>query len=136
MQSASPEHAIPCIIIQPRSSKMEKLCPGLLYMFISCGTTIGSPNCRARSSIFFIGDELTKDRIQNLTTTKTGEQCIKISRRTKWVNFLEKNDLPVWISVDKKQELMNWANKTVITQDIVEKRIEDNSWRQSSSTNF
>ena len=36
----------------------------------------------------------------------------------------------------KKQELMNWANETVITQDIVEKLIEDNSWRQSSSTNF
>ena len=78
-----------------------------------------------------------KDRIQNLTTTKTGEQCIKISRRTKWVNFLERSNLPVSISVDKKkQELMNWANKTVITQDIVEKLIEDNSWRQSNSTNF
>ena len=37
--------------------------------------------------------------------------------------------------ITKKQELINWANKTVITQDIVEKRIEDNSWRQSSSTN-
>ena len=102
MQSAGPKHAIPCIIIQPGSSKMEKLCPGLLYMFLLCGTTIGSLNCRARSSIFFIGDELTKDRIQNLTTTKTEEQCIKISRRTKWVNFLERNNLPVLISVDTK----------------------------------
>ena len=36
----------------------------------------------------------------------------------------------------KKQELMKWANKTVITQDIVEKLIEDNSWRQSNSKNF
>ena len=46
------------------------------------------------------------------------------------------NNLPVSISVDKKQELINWANKTVITQDIVEKLLEDNSWRQSNSTNF
>jgi len=115
---------------------MEKLCPGLLYMFLSCGTTIGSPNCRARSSIFFIGDELMKDRIQNLTTTKTEEQCVKISRRIKWVNFLERNNLPVLISVDKKQEQINWANETVITQDIVKKLLEDNSWRQSNSTNF
>jgi len=74
-----PEHAIPCIIIQPGSSKMEKLCPGLLYMFLSHGTTIGLPNCRARSSILFISDELTRDRIQNLITTKTEEQCVKIS---------------------------------------------------------
>jgi hypothetical protein len=111
---------------------MEKLCPGLLYMFLSRGTTIGSQNFRARLSIFFISD----DRIQNLTTTKTGEQCVKISRRTIWVNFLERNNLPVSISVDKKQELINFANKTVITQDIVEKLLEDNSWRQSNSTNF
>ena len=67
---------------------------------------------------------------------KTGEQCIKIARRTKWVNYLEKNNLPVTISVDKKQELINFANKTVITQDIVEKLLEDNSWCQSNSTNF
>jgi hypothetical protein len=123
-------------MIQPGSSKMEKLCPGLLYMFLSCGTTIGSPNCRARSSIFFIGDELMKDRIQNLTTTKTEEQCVKISRRIKWVNFLERNNLPVSISVDKKQEQINWANETVITQDIVKKLLEDNSWHLSNSTNF
>jgi hypothetical protein len=38
--------------------------------------------------------------------------------------------------ITKNQELMNWANETVITQDIVEKLIEDNSWHQSSSTNF
>jgi hypothetical protein len=46
------------------------------------------------------------------------------------------NNLPVSISVDKKQELINWANETVITQDIVEKLLEDNIWRQSNSTNF
>jgi hypothetical protein len=44
--------------------------------------------------------------------------------------------LPVSISVDKNQELINWENETVITQDIVEKLIEDNSWHQSNSTNF
>ena len=42
----------------------------------------------------------------------------------------------VTISIDKKQELIKWANETVITQDIVEKLLEDNSWHQSNSTNF
>jgi len=69
-QSAGIGHAIPCIIIQPGSSKMEKLCPGLLYMFLSRGTTIGTPECRSNSSIFFISDELTKERIQTNNNTK------------------------------------------------------------------
>jgi hypothetical protein len=55
-QSEGPEHAIPCIIIQPGTLKMECLCPGLLYMFISCGTMIGTPEDRSSSAIFFTTD--------------------------------------------------------------------------------
>jgi hypothetical protein len=52
---------------------MERLCPGLLYMFILHGTTIGTPEDRSSSAIFFTTDELTRDRIQNLTKNQKGE---------------------------------------------------------------
>ena len=39
-QSAGPDHTIKCIITQPGSCSMEKLCPGLLYMFISRGSLV------------------------------------------------------------------------------------------------
>jgi len=135
-QSAGPGHVIPCIIIQPGSSKMEKLCPGLLYMLLSRGSTIGTPECRLTSSIFFIGDELTKDRIQNLTTTCKGETCMKIKRRTKWVNFLKKNKAKLSISKKERLDLINWANKTTIKRETLEKLIEDTFWRKSNTTNF
>ena len=135
-QSAGPGHVIPCIIIQPGSSKMEKLCPGLLYMLLSRGSTIGTPECRLTSSIFFIGDELTKDRIQNLTTTCKGETCLKIKRRTKWVNFLKKNKAKLSISKKERLDLINWANKTTIKRETLEKLIEDTFWRKSNTTNF
>jgi hypothetical protein len=83
-QSAGLELTIPCILIQPGSSRMEKLCPGLLYMFMSHGTTIGSPKCRVNSAVFFTSDELTKQWIQNLTTTATGDICLKIKRQEKY----------------------------------------------------
>jgi hypothetical protein len=38
--------------------------------WFSRGPTIGLRNRRARSTILFISDELTRDRIQNLITTK------------------------------------------------------------------
>jgi hypothetical protein len=43
---------------------------------------------RVKSSIFFIGDELTKERVKNLTKTKSGEICHTIKRRSRWLNWI------------------------------------------------
>jgi len=104
---------------------MEKLCLGLLYMFISRGTTIGSPNCHVNSAIFFTSDELTKQWIQNLTTTATGDICLKIKRREKWVNYLQKNKLQLQIEPHEKMELIQWANKTTVLKQTLEQLIEE-----------
>jgi hypothetical protein len=135
-QSAGPEHPIQCIIIQPGSSNMEELCPGLLYMFISRGTTIGKKGNRSSSAIFFIGDELTKERIKNLTKTKSGEICRKIQRRSKWIKFQQKNKLQINISAKQRRDLIQWASKTVINVNVTKKIIEDDSWRQCKNTNY
>ena len=79
-QTCGPGHPIPCIIVQPGTIKMERTCPGLLYMFLSRATTIGTPEDRSTSAIFFFTNELTKKRIQNLTTTI----CHKIIEDTSW----------------------------------------------------
>jgi len=67
---------------------MERLCPGLLYMFTSRGTTIGTPEDRSLSAIFFTTDELTRDRIQNLTKNQNGELCKKKKVRSQWVKLV------------------------------------------------
>jgi hypothetical protein len=135
-QSAGPEHPIKCITIQPGSSNMEKLCPGLLCMFISRGTTKGKKGNRSSSVIFFIGDELTKERIKNLTKTKSGEICQKNQRRSKWIKFLQKSRLQINISAKQRRDLIQWASKTVINVNVTKKNIEDDSWRQCNNTNY
>jgi hypothetical protein len=60
-QRVGPSNVIPCIIVQPGSIKMERLCPGLLYMFISRATTIGSPEDRLSSAIFFFTNDMSKE---------------------------------------------------------------------------
>jgi hypothetical protein len=104
---------------------MEKLCPDLLYMFMSRGTTIGSPNCCVNSAIFFTSDELTKQRIQNLTTTATSDICLKIKRQEKWVKYLQKNKLQLQIEPHEKMELIQWASTTTILKQTLEQLIED-----------
>jgi hypothetical protein len=115
---------------------MEKLCLGLLYMFISCGTTIGSPNCHVNSAIFFTSDELTKQWIQNLTTTATGDICLKIKLREKCVNYLQKNKLQLQIEPHEKMELIPWASTTTVLKQTLEQLIKDTEWRQCNTTNF
>ncbi len=115
---------------------MEKLCLGLLYMFMSHGTTIGSPNCCVHSTIFFTSDELTKQWIQNLTTTATGDICLKIKRQEKWVKYLQKKKLQFQIEPHEKMELIQWASTTTIFKQTLEQLFEDTEWRQCNTTNF
>ncbi len=82
-QTCGPGHPIPCIIVQPGTLKMEHCCPGLLYMFLSRATTIGTPQDRSTLAIFFFTNELTKSRIKNLTTTQSGERCKQVEKQFK-----------------------------------------------------
>ena len=54
----------------------------------------------------------------------------------KWVNFLERNNLPVSISVDKKTRANELGKRNSNYPRHVEKLIEDNNWRHLNSTNF
>jgi len=105
--------------------KMERLCPGLLYMFISCGTTIGTPEDRSSSAIFFTTDELTRNRIQNLTKKQL---CKKIKRRSQWVKFLQRNKMKLYITRKMRQDLTNWCKTTKIKEEVTRSIIEDTSW--------
>jgi len=42
-QNVGSNHTIPLIVVNPGKKSMELLCPGLLYMFISRATTMGTP---------------------------------------------------------------------------------------------
>lgn len=135
-QTVGPQNAIQCIIIQPGTIKMEHLCPGLLYMFMSRGTTIGTSENRSKSAIFFSTDELTKDRIQKLTTNSKGETCRKIVRRSKWIKYLKRNDNRLVISESEKEEMIRWTENTTVSQKVMDELIEDNYWRHCNTTNY
>ncbi len=105
-------------------------------MFISRGSTIGEKGNRIRSSIFFIGDELTKERIKNLTKIKSGELCPKIKHRTRWINYLKKNKLHADISEHNKNDLIKWAAKTTVSKRTVKRIIQDDTWRMCENINY
>jgi hypothetical protein len=87
-QTVGPGYVIPCIVVHPGKKKMELNCPGLMNMFISRATTIGTPENRNDSAIFFCSNDMNRDRISNMTKTQKGEEGIKIKHRRKWISFL------------------------------------------------
>jgi hypothetical protein len=80
---------------------MERLCPGLLYMFILHGTTIGTPEDRSSSAIFFTTDELTRDRFQNLTKNQKGELCKKKETISMGKVFTKKQNENIYYQKDE-----------------------------------
>jgi len=68
-QNVGPYHPIPCIVVNPGKKSMELLCPRLLYMFISRATTIGTPENRFNSALFFCSSNMNRTRMSNITQT-------------------------------------------------------------------
>ena len=135
-QNVGPNHPIPCIVVNPGKKSMELLCPGLLYMFISRATTIGTPQNRFKSALFFCSNNMNKARISNITQTKNGTETEKIKKRRKWIKYLQQHAYKIKISTNKKQNLIKWVEKTKIPQSQIDKIIIDDIWRKSNMINY
>jgi hypothetical protein len=116
---------------------MEHNCPGLLYMFTSRPTTIGSPENRFESALFFCSNDMNRDRISDLTKTQKGEECIKIKHRVEnGISYLRKNLHNVSVSPRERIELIQWVENTRVHAEDVLEIIEDMSWRKSNQLNY
>jgi hypothetical protein len=113
-QNVGPNHPIPCIVVNPRKKSMELLCPGLLYMFISRATTIGTPKNRSKSTLFFCSSNMNKARISNITQTKNGTETEKIIKSRKWIKYLQQHSSNSNIPKKKKNiNKMGRKNKNI-----------------------
>ena len=135
-QSVGPKHIIECIVVHPGNKMMELLCPGLLYMFASRPTTIGSSTDRSKSALFFWSNEMNRTRITNLTKTKNGKECTKILQRKKWVSYLRKNLCSIQLSTTERKEMIDWVNTVTVPEDIIHNIINDLDWRKSETLNY
>jgi hypothetical protein len=115
---------------------MELNCPGLMYMFISRAATIGTPENRNDSAIFFCSNDMNRDRISNMTKMQKGEEGIKIKHRRKWISYLRRNLHHITVSQSERKKLIDWVETTKISSDVVMKIIDDMNWRKSNQLNY
>ena len=70
----------------PGSIDFEKITPGLLYSLIGRATTIGSlKGKRMDSALYFIGSNMSEERMTNLSKNKDGTKSKAILKRDLWV---------------------------------------------------
>ena len=87
------EHMYHAAIIDPGEKEVEGSNTGLFYTGLSRGSTLGDSN-GLHSAIYFIGNHLTKERIQTLTLRKNSiQEYLNVTKRRHWVLFLENHTI-------------------------------------------
>ena len=86
---AGPNQNIKRIICDAGETKHEGMFPGLLYTILSRATTIGTPDDRSKSAIFFVG--LDSERIERVKGKVSNEKNILVDRRDKWTQILKRH---------------------------------------------
>ena len=136
-QSVGKNCPISCIIVQPGTRDFEGKCPGLFYVFLSRATDIGSQEDRSTSAIFFEGPEMNSDRIRDLThSLTTGREYAKVTKRKQWSNHLHRNLITPKISKQQKKDLIQWCQRTKVSEKDVKEILQDPRWRKSHMLNY
>lgn len=78
-----------CIICDPDIKKSEVRHTGLFYTALSRATTLGDDD-GLNSAIYFIGNNITRERIQQVTMqSNKNQELINVTRRRTWVKYLK-----------------------------------------------
>ena len=113
-----PQNAVQRIICDPGTRAFEGVNIGLFYTILSRATTIGDTTCKTdfkNSAIYFIGDNMNKERITDITLSKFGTPYQKVQKRTAWTNYLKQNTHKSNVTEDDAQKLLAWATNTRFT---------------------
>ena len=113
--AGQPENPIKKIIVDPGKWGFEGQNVGLFYQLLSRATTIGIPEDKLSSAIYFDGNNFDCQRFENLTIKNEKEMYKMASLRRDWVCYLNNHIVPRGNNtVVEMNTIFEWANKTVI----------------------
>ena len=88
VQERQQKNAILQIICDPGNKTFEGRNPGLFYTILSRITTLGDINDKMTLAIYFTGENMTPERILNITKGANNKHFIRVMLRNKWVGLL------------------------------------------------
>jgi hypothetical protein len=91
VEAGKAPNATPVIVCDPDIKQVEGRSTGFFYTMLSRATTFGDES-GLNSAIYFIGSNLTKERLQRLTLRSDSDNTlVNVQRRTEWVEHLQQN---------------------------------------------
>ena len=77
-----------------------------------------------------MGDNITEDRLINMTTVKTtNKMTLRAMRRRSWIRHLTKNTRKSGIEEEEKEILFNWASTNRLNTVQIAKHIASTGYR-------
>ena len=126
VEPGQPKHPVQRIICDPGTRQFEGVNIGLLYTICSRATTLGledDNNGFPDSALYFIGNNMNKNRVQNITLQQNGKPYIKVIKRKRWVDYLKQHNKTSGLLPARKRELFHWATNTFISKHQLQKII-------------
>ena len=96
----------------PGNKSFEGHTPGLFYSGCSLGTTIGEEGNPLSSSIYFTGQNMSKERVMDMVHDKTGKLFYKVYKRDLWTRYLDINHRDSCFSDKETKHLIAWLSST------------------------
>ena len=114
-QSNSKKNDVDCIVVDIGNRAFEAIYPGTAYSAFSRGTTLGQED-PTTSAIFFIGNNLTNERLINMhTVMRTGVLNKRVQRRNQWIAYQKRHTHKSNTTEDQKNFLRKWILTTTLT---------------------
>jgi GTPase SAR1 family protein len=114
VKNGQQKNAILRLICDPGSKTFEGNNPGLFYTILSRITTLGDIDDKMSSAIYFTGENMTPDRILNITKGANKHEFKRVVLRHKWVRFLNDHVQTSRISDSEKTKILLWSKNFTI----------------------
>jgi hypothetical protein len=113
-----------CIVCDPDIKKSEVRATGLFYTALSRATTLGDDD-GLNSAIYFIGNNITRERIQQVTMqADRNHELINVTRRRNWVHYLNQHTMkPESMTTARVKKVSEWL-KCIIPYSKLHARIQ------------
>jgi GTPase SAR1 family protein len=121
VQEGQQKNATIRIICDPGTKTFEGRNPGLFYTILSRITTLGDINDKMSSAIYFTGENMTPDRILNITKGANNQHFKRVNLRNQWVRLLNESVETSGMSESEIMEVLSWTKNTVIHLALYEK---------------
>ena len=127
---AGKNKAIDRIILDCGTKRQESSSPGLFYSGLSRATHMESYRGANDSAIYFIGENVSIDRILSLGKKANGEPHYLVTLRSKWIQLLEKGNIVLSDNIDTIEDLDQWFKNNSVTNSELDLYLGRTTWRK------